>query len=575
MPIHNADVAAIFDRVADFLEIAAANPFRIRAYRNAARTIADLPQSVAGMVAAEEDLSRLPGIGHDLAEKIAEIVATGSLGMLDELTRELPAELTDLLQVAQLGPKRVAILYRQLGISNLAELAAAARGQKIRRLKGFGEKTENKILEELQWRHREQGRIKLIRAEQVAEPLLAYLAAVPGVTRAVAAGSYRRRRETVGDLDILVTCRPASPVMERMVAYEDVAAVIGRGDTKSTVRLRDGLQVDLRVVPDECYGAALHHFTGSKEHNVAVRKIAVQKGLKINEYGVFGGEDQQRRLAGASEEEVLAAIGLPFIEPELRENQGEIEAARSGRLPELIVADDIRGDLHVHTTATDGRASLGEMVAAARELGYEYLAITEHSRAIAVAHGFDRRRLEQQLDEIDQLADEYPGFRIIKGIEVDILSDGSLDLPDTVLKKLDLTVCSIHSGFNLPVARQTERIIRAMDNPLCRIIGHPTGRLINERAPYGVDMEQVMAAARERGCFLELNANPDRLDLTDHHCRLAKEMGVKVAISTDAHSVAGLANIKYGLDQARRGWLSRDDVLNTRPVAELLQLLRR
>jgi DNA polymerase (family X) len=575
MPIHNADVAAIFDRVADFLEIAAANPFRIRAYRNAARTIADLPQSVAGMVAAEEDLSRLPGIGHDLAEKIAEIVATGSLGMLDELTRELPAELTDLLQVAQLGPKRVAILYRQLGISNLAELAAAARGQKIRRLKGFGEKTENKILEELQWRHREQGRIKLIRAEQVAEPLLAYLAAVPGVTRAVAAGSYRRRRETVGDLDILVTCRPASPVMERMVAYEDVAAVIGRGDTKSTVRLRDGLQVDLRVVPDECYGAALHHFTGSKEHNVAVRKIAVQKGLKINEYGVFGGEDQQRRLAGASEEEVLAAIGLPFIEPELRENQGEIEAARSGRLPELIVADDIRGDLHVHTTATDGRASLGEMVAAARELGYEYLAITEHSRAIAVAHGFDRRRLEQQLDEIDQLADEYPGFRIIKGIEVDILSDGSLDLPDTVLKKLDLTVCSIHSGFNLPVARQTERMIRAMDNPHCRIIGHPTGRLINERAPYGVDMEQVMAAARERGCFLELNANPDRLDLTDHHCRLAKEMGVKVAISTDAHSVAGLANIKYGLDQARRGWLSRDDVLNTRPVAELLQLLRR
>ncbi|MFH7325466.1 DNA polymerase/3'-5' exonuclease PolX [Desulfurivibrio sp. C05AmB] len=575
MPIHNADVAAIFDRVADFLEIAAANPFRIRAYRNAARTIADLPQSVAGMVAAEEDLSRLPGIGHDLAEKIAEIVATGSLGMLDELTRELPAELTDLLQVAQLGPKRVAILYRQLGISNLAELAAAARGQKIRRLKGFGEKTENKILEELQWRHREQGRIKLIRAEQVAEPLLAYLAAVPGVTRAVAAGSYRRRRETVGDLDILVTCRPASPVMERMVAYEDVAAVIGRGDTKSTVRLRDGLQVDLRVVPDECYGAALHHFTGSKEHNVAVRKIAVQKGLKINEYGVFGGEDQQRRLAGASEEEVLAAIGLPFIEPELRENQGEIEAARSGRLPELIVADDIRGDLHVHTTATDGRASLGEMVAAARELGYEYLAITEHSRAIAVAHGFDRRRLEQQLDEIDQLADEYPGFRIIKGIEVDILSDGSLDLPDTVLKKLDLTVCSIHSGFNLPAARQTERMIRAMDNPHCRIIGHPTGRLINERAPYGVDMEQVMAAARERGCFLELNANPDRLDLTDHHCRLAKEMGVKVAISTDAHSVAGLANIKYGLDQARRGWLSRDDVLNTRPVAELLQLLRR
>jgi len=575
MPIHNADVAAIFDRVADFLEIAAANPFRIRAYRNAARTIADLPQSVAGLVAAGEDLSRLPGIGHDLAEKIAEIVATGTLGMLDELTRELPAELTDLLQVAQLGPKRVAILYRQLGISNLAELAAAARAQQIRRLKGFGEKTENKILTELQWRHREQGRIKLIRAEQVAEPLLAYLAAVPGVTRAVAAGSYRRRRETVGDLDILVTCRPASPVMERMVAYEDVAAVLGRGDTKSTVRLRDGLQVDLRVVPDECYGAALYHFTGSKEHNVAVRKIAVQKGLKINEYGIFGGEDHGRRLAGASEEEVLGAIGLPFIEPELRENQGEIEAARSGRLPELIVADDIRGDLHVHTKATDGRASLGEMVAAARELGYEYLAITEHSRAIAVAHGLDRRRLEQQLAEIDRLAEQYPDFRILKGIEVDILADGSLDLPDTVLKKLDLTVCSVHSGFNLPAARQTERIIRAMDNPHCRIIGHPTGRLINERAPYGVDMEQIMAAARERGCFLELNANPDRLDLTDHHCRLAKEFGVKVAISTDAHSVAGLANIKYGLDQARRGWLNRDDVLNTRPVAELLHLLRR
>jgi DNA polymerase (family X) len=578
MPINNRDIARIFNHVADLLEIGASNPFRVRAYRNAARTIEDQPQSLATMLEAGADLAELPGIGRDLAKKIAEIIRTGSLGMLQELEQEVPGALAELLHVAQLGPKRAAALHRKLGIDNLADLAAAARKHKLRDLEGFGERLETTILADLQRRAGQEVRIKLAAAEEVAEPLRDYLAGIEGVEKVAVAGSFRRRRETVGDLDILVTCAPKSPVMARFTAWEDVAAVLARGETKSSVRLRDGLQVDLRVVKQESYGAALHYFTGSKEHNIAVRKMAVARGLKLNEYGVFtgGGEDGEgKRIAGASEEEVFAAVGLPFIEPELRENHGEIEAAQKGRLPKLLVQDDLRGDLHAHTEATDGHASLRGMVEAARRLGYSYLAITEHSQAVTVARGLNRKRLEKQLEEIDALSEEYAGFRILKGIEVDIREDGSLDLPDAVLGKLDLTVCSIHSKFNLSTEKQTERIIRAMDNPHFKILGHPTGRLINERAPYRLDMERLMQAALERGCFFELNAHPDRLDLNDHHCRMAKELGLKVALSTDAHSTRGLENIRYGVYQARRGWLEREDVLNTRQVAELLRLLKR
>ncbi|MFO7812147.1 MAG: DNA polymerase/3'-5' exonuclease PolX [Pelovirga sp.] len=576
MPIHNSDIARIFNKVADLLEIRAANPFRVRAYRTAARTVEDQPQSIVGMLEEGTDLAELPGIGTDLAGKIDEIVATGSLQMLDDLEKKMPGELANLLNIAQLGPKRVATLHRELDIDNLEELGQAAKEKKIRELDGFGAKTEKNILAEINRNKDTQQRTKFAEAEALLAPLLDYLKEINGVKQVAVAGSYRRCKETVGDLDILVTSSHDSPVMDRFVNYEDVTEVSAKGKTKSTVRLRGGLQVDLRVVPQVSYGAALYYFTGSKEHNVEVRKIAVDKGLKMNEYGVFRGEgDDEERIAGGSEEEVFKAVDLPYIEPELRENRGEIEAARKGELPELIAREDLRGDLHAHTKATDGHASLKEMVTAARDLGYSYLAITEHSQAVSVAKGFDRKRLEQQIEEIDKLTDEFSGFRILKSIEVDILEDGSLDLPDDVLAKLDLTVCSVHSRFHLSKEKQTERIIRAMDNPHFNILGHPTGRLINERTAYSLDMEKIMTAAKEHGCFLELNAQTDRLDLNDRHCRMAREMEVKVAISTDAHSTQALKSIRYGINQARRGWLSRDDVLNTRKVADLLKLLKR
>jgi DNA polymerase (family 10) len=576
MPIHNSDIARIFNQIADLLEISGANPFRVRAYRHAARTVEDQPQSVAAMIEKGEDLSEISGIGKVLAGKITEIVATGSLKMLADLQQEVPEGLSELMKITQLGPKRVAALHKNLGIKDLEDLAEAARQGQIRDLEGFGEKTEDHILKELQRRKGAEKRTKLAEAEQVVDSLKSFLEGIEGVNRVTVAGSYRRRKETVGDLDILVTCKKDSPVMDRFTGFEDVAEVIAKGKTKSTLRLRSGLQVDLRVVPEVSYGAALHYFTGSKEHNIAIRKIAVKKDLKINEYGVFQGHDGDgERIAGASEEEVYAAVDLPYIASELRENRGEIEAAQKAKLPRLILREDIRGDLHAHTHATDGHSSLREMVAAARDLGYSYLAITEHSQALRVAKGFDSKQLERQIEEIDKLNSEYPGFRILKGIEVDILADGSLDLPDAVLGKLDLAVCSVHSKFNLSSEKQTKRIIRAMDNPHFTILGHPTGRLINEREAYGVDMEKIMKAALERGCILELNAHPDRLDLNDHHCRMARDMGLKVAISTDAHSTKALGNMKYGIYQARRGWLTKDDVVNTRRVAELLKLLKR
>ena len=390
--------------------------------------------------------------------------------------------------------------------------------------------------------------------------------------KVVAAGSYRRRRETVGDLDILVTCKKDSPVMDRFVDYSEIDEVVSKGDTRSTVYLRSGVQVDLRVVQEVSYGAALHYFTGSKAHNIAVRKLGQKKSLKINEYGVFKDDD---RIAGKTEEEVYEQVDLPYIEPELREDRGEIEAAQKDRLPRLITLDDIRGDLHMHTEATDGRCPLEEMVDKAKDLGYAYIAVTDHSQRVTMAKGLDARRLREQLEAIDELNEKLSGITVLKGIEVDILEDGSLDLPDEVLKELDLTVCSVHYNRNLSRKKQTERIIRAMDNPCFSILGHPTGRLINERQAYEVDIERIIEAAGERGCFLELDAQPSRLDLADTHCRLAKDRGVKIAISTDAHHLAGLDYMRLGISQARRGWLEPDDVINTRSLKELKKLLKR
>ncbi len=572
MPIHNSDVARIFNDLADMLEIEGADEFRVRAYRNAARTIGDLPQSVSAMMERGENLTELPGVGKNLAMKIGEIVRTGALSQLEQEERRLPAGLRELMKVGGLGPKRVHALHAQLGIATVPELKKAALDGRVSGLRGFGKKTEQMIIKELTGRREAAKRVKLSVAEEIANPLIDYLKRIEGVRRAEVAGSYRRKKETVGDLDVLVTCGPGCRVMDRFVNYEDVARVISKGSTRSTVIFRSGLQVDLRVVADESYGAALHYFTGSKAHNIAVRLMGVKRGLKINEYGVFRGG---RRIAGKREEEVYANVDLPYIEPELRENLGEIEAAQKGELPHLITVRDIRGDLHAHTKETDGRHTILEMAEAARDLGYEYIAITDHSKRIAMVHGFDEERLARRNEEIDRLNSQVSGILILKSIEVDILEDGSLDLADWALKGLDLTICSIHSKFNLNREKQTERLIRAMDNPRFTILGHPSGRLINERKPYDVDMERLIKAARERGCVLELNAQPDRLDLADINCKMARDMGVKVVISTDAHSRTDLGFMRFGVAQARRGWLGPDDVLNTRTWPELKSIFEK
>lgn len=571
MPVHNADVAAIFREIADLLEIKGGNAFRVRAYRNAARTIRGLSQTVSELLAQGEDLSQLPGIGKDLAGKIERIVETGDLPLLKKLKGEFPEGLSNLLQIPGLGPKRVQTIHKKLDISSLGDLQKAAREHRIRELSGFGKKTEESILEGIEHVKERAERRRLADVEEIADSFVAYLKKTKGLKDIEVAGSYRRRKETVGDLDILVSCKRGTPIMKRFVNYEDVDKVVSQGDTGSTVLLRSGLQVDLRKVAQVSYGAALLYFTGSKSHNIAVRKIGQGKKLKINEYGVFKGKN---RVAGKTEPAVYKEVGLPYIEPELREDRGEIEAAKKKRLPELITLGDIKGDLHAHTKRTDGKHSLKEMAQAAKDKGYEYLAITEHSQRVTVAHGLDARALGKQIEEIDRLNDELEGIRLLKSIEVDILEDGSLDLPDDILKELDFTVCSVHSKFNLSRKRQTERILRAMDNPHFTILGHPTGRMIGEREPYDMDMERIMKAAKDRGCFLELNAHPDRLDLNDRHCKHAKEIGLRVVISTDAHSTNDLDFMRFGVGQARRGWLEPKDVLNTRSWKPLEKLLK-
>ncbi len=571
MSVHNEDIAAIFDEMADLLEIEDANPFRVRAYRNAARSVRSLGRELAEMVAKGEDLTQLPGIGKDLAAKIVERVQTGKVRALEKLHRKVPASLEDLLHIPGLGPKRVRLLFDELGIETLEQLAEAARAGRLQALPGFGAKTEQRIIDAIVAHRTQERRFLYSVARQYAEPLAAYLGETPGVERVVIAGSYRRGRETVGDLDILVTAVADSPVMDRFTAYDEVAEVISSGTTRATVILRSGLQVDLRVVPAHSLGAALHYFTGSKAHNIQIRRLGQQRGLKINEYGVFKGE---HAIAGESEESVFASVGLPFIPPELRENRGEITAAREGRLPRLIERRDLHGDLHCHTRASDGHADMETMAIAAREAGLEYLAITDHSRHLSVAHGLDEKRLLQQIEEIDRLNERLHGITLLKGIEVDILEDGSLDLPDSVLAQLDLVVGAVHDHFGLSEKKQTARILRAMEQKYFTIFAHPSGRLLLKREAYAVDMPRVVEAARERGCFLELNAQPLRLDLKDTHCRLARERGVLLSINSDSHGPGGFGNLVCGINQARRGWLEKDDVLNTLPLSKLRKRLR-
>ncbi|WP_455381506.1 DNA polymerase/3'-5' exonuclease PolX [Salinispira pacifica] len=579
MAIHNGDIADALNELADILDVEGANSFRVRSYRDAARTLRGLSREAADMVERGEDLSDLPGIGSGIASKIRELVETGKLSQLESARERTSPELVSLTEVDQLGPKRVKKLHEVLGVEGPAQLKQAAEQGRIASVEGFGKKTEKRILDELERLEQTPSsqRFTLDRAEETTEPLLAYLRGLDPAGNVTAAGSYRRRRETVGDLDIIITTDDPDRIMEAFTEYENVDRVAARGRTRSTVVLISGMQVDLRVVEPESYGAALYYFTGSKAHNVATRKIAVDRGWKMNEYGLFDGK---RRLAGRSEEELFAAIDLAPIPPELRENRGEIDAARDNRLPHLLTESDIRGDLQTHTDATDGQLPLEEMVEAAVKRGYEYYAVTDHSKRVSVAGGLDADALRRQHKSVDRLnerlAKEGKEIVVLRGVEVDILQDGTLDLPDELLAACDLVVASIHYDREMSEEKMTERILRALDNRCVNILGHPTGRMIGEaREPMRFDVQRIMRAALDRGVFLEVNAQPERLDLSDIHCRRAKEMGLKLAVSTDAHTASHLSYMKYGVAQACRGWIEADDVINTRPLPALRKLLER
>jgi DNA polymerase (family 10) len=494
------------------------------------------------------------------------------LPFLTEIQIRTPAILNELMNIEGLGPKRIQRLYKELGIQSIQDLQKALRTHRIQKLKGFGEKIEAKILNGIKHLVAYQQRKKLADVLPIVDSLLTQIKKFPETEFAQCAGSVRRHKETVGDIDLLVAAKDGKKIIDRLIQLAEITDVISAGTTRASVHYHTGLQIDLRVVPRKSYGAALVYLTGSKEHNIALRQIALKKHLKINEYGVF---KAARQIGGATEKEVYKKIGLPLIPPELRENRGEIEIAYAGHLPTLISLNDIRGDLHVHTSATDGSAAIEEMARHAKKMGYEYLAITDHSSHLTIAHGLSEKALISQIKAIDKLNAKLKKFTILKSMEIDILEDGSLDLSKDLLKELDLTVCSIHSKFTLSATKQTERILRAMDNPHFNILAHPTGRLINHREAYALNAEKLMEGAKERGCILEINAQPERLDLNDVHCKMAKEIGTKVVISSDAHSPPQLAYMQFGIYQARRGWLTKENVVNTYPLKKLMKLLKR
>ena len=570
--MQNPDIARLFDEVADLLEIQSQNPFRVRAYRNAARVVRDFPRPLQEEVRQGADLTELPGIGDDLAEKIATIVASGDLPLHKELVAKLPSGLLDLLRIPGLGPKRVKTLYSKLKVKSARDLEKALAKGSVRKLAGFGPKMEEKIRAGLGAALHVERRLLLPEAETHATALLEYLRAGGGLTNLEIAGSYRRRRESIGDLDILVTTKNPHAVIERFAAYPDVAEVASRGDTRVTVQLRGGLQVDLRVVEPAAYGAALMYFTGSKAHNIELRQIAQDKKYKLNEYGVYRGT---RRIAGKTEQEVYAKLGLDWIPPELREARGEIALARAHRLPSLVTLDEIQGDLQMHTTESDGEASLEQMVETCRARGYAYCAITDHSQRVTMATGLDPKRLRAQWKTIDAWNARARGFTILRSVELDILEDGTLDLPDDVLADADYVVASIHYGMTQDERTLTRRVIGAIEHPYVDTIGHPTGRRVGKRESYRLDFAAVAKAAADHGCLLELDGHPERMDLPETLAAAAKTHGVRFVLSTDSHNTGNLANMQYAVDLARRAGLLAADILNTRPLAQFRSGLKR
>ncbi|MCW7076841.1 MAG: DNA polymerase/3'-5' exonuclease PolX [Candidatus Syntrophoarchaeum sp.] len=567
--ITNKEIARIFDEIADILEVKEGDKFKIRAYRKAARTIESLTQDLSDFSSVTE-LKKLPSIGDALAKKIHEIITSGKLEYYEELRTSVPEGVLELLSIPNVGPKTVSKLYNECNVTDIESLELAAKNHRLQHLFGMGRKTEERILKGIEQYRRHKERIPLGKAYFQAKNIVKSLENLDAVERIAFAGSIRRMRETIGDIDILVASENPSRVMSAFKALDGITEIIASGDTKSSV-IMDDTQVDLRVVRDDSFGSALQYFTGSQLHNIKLRELALKQGLKLNEYGVFKGDQP---VAGKREEEVYEALGLPFIPPELREDQGEIEAAIEGELPDLIELNRIKGDLHIHSRWSDGKNSIEEVVDKARSLGYEYVAICDHSPAIGITRGVNEEKLLDEIIEIERINEDLSDFKVLTGIEVDIRSDNTLDLPDKILEKLDIVLAAVHTKFSQSKDAMTRRIISAIKNPHVDIIAHPTGRLIGKRDPYDLDIEAVLDAARDTRTILEINANPRRLDLKDIHARYAKEKGVKVAISTDAHDISQMELMPFGVATARRGWLEPEDVLNTRSLDELMRNLK-
>lgn len=570
--MENAQVANIFDEIADLLELQEANQFRIRSYRNAARTVRDLSQRLEDMAERGDDLSELPNIGESTAEKIHEILQTGTCKRLEDLKDKVPEGLAELMKVPGLGPRTAMQLYKELGVETLDDLHKACEQQKVRELEGMGAKSEKNILEGIDKLEASSGRMLYRDAADHVESLGRHLDGINALSRWEVAGSFRRRKETVGDLDVLVQASDREAATEAILDYRPIADVIGSGKEKVSVRLDSGLQVDFRYFEPEAFGAALLYFTGSKAHNIAVRRIAVDRDWKLNEYGLFKGDN---RLAGESEEAVYHRLNLAYVPPELREDRGEVEAASRDELPELVKLDEIRGDLQSHTDLTDGANTLKEMAEAARAKGYRYFAVTDHSQRVTMAKGLDEDRLRERAHQIRELDAKLDDIWLMAGIEVDILKDGALDLDEDVLADMDWVVASIHYNRNQTASKMTDRVVRAVESGVVNCLGHPLGRIISKREPIEMDLDAVFRACVENDVWVEINAQPDRLDLPDTHCKRALEMGVAFTISTDAHKRADLDFMRFGVFTARRGWLTKDDVLNTCTTKQLRERLGR
>lgn len=583
----NHKIANIFQEMGDILEIQGANRFRVLAYHKAAQNVTDLPRDLKDIYQEDpKKLEQIPGIGKDLAAKIVELITTGKCKAYENLLKTFDKGLLDMLHIRGVGPKKIQLFFATLGINSVEKLREAAELGKLRDLPGMGKKSEEEILLSLNDYEKHTERMLLSTALREAEKLILYLKKNPLVKKAEYAGSLRRMKETIGDIDILASGENVEKIMDHFLQFPDVKKILGRGPTKTSVLLNSGIQSDLRVLDEKIFGAALHYFTGSKAHNVNVRDRAKKMGLKLNEYGLFAlGKSKDEEppketlIGGRTEEEVFKLIGLPYMIPEIREDRGEVEAALYGKLPQPIELKDLHGDLHVHSKWSDGREEIEDVARTYRDLGFEYIALTDHSPAVAVAHGLTPERFEMQWDEIDEINNDLEReakkgksfFRILKGVECDILPNGSMDLPDDVLQKMDVVVASVHSRFNLSKEEQTERVLKALKNPYVKIFGHPSGRLINRREPYAIDMEKIIAAAVPNGVAFEINSQPDRLDLFDYYCKMAKDHGAKFCIDSDSHSHNQIRFLKYGIAVARRGWIEKKDVLNTMPLKELLK----